>query len=49
MEREYFRRGQRKTVEEIDDVVTIRVTPNERGEAGAGVRSVSCYSRLRKK
>ena len=39
MEREYFRRGQRKTVEEIDDVVTIRVTPNERGEAGAGVRS----------
>jgi hypothetical protein len=39
MEREYFRRGQCKTVEEIDGVVAIRVTPNERGEASADVRS----------
>ncbi|HEY5743412.1 MAG TPA: hypothetical protein VIS99_12815 [Terrimicrobiaceae bacterium] len=45
MEREYFRGGQRKTVEEIDEVVAVRVTPNERGEASAEVRSSETAAR----
>src|SRR5918992_440002 len=39
MRREYFARGQRKTVEEIDNVIAVLVTPNERGEASVGARS----------
>lgn len=35
MQREYFPREQRKTVEEIDNVIAVLVTPNERGEARA--------------
>ena len=46
MKREYFVRGQRKTVEEIDDVVAIRVTLNERGEASAAVRSFGTAARV---
>ena len=46
MNREYFVRGQRKTLEEIENVVAIRVTPNERGEASVGVRSFGDAARL---
>lgn len=45
MNREYFVRGERKTVEEIDNVVAIKVTPNERGEAMAGVSSFGTGAR----
>ena len=36
MMREYFIRGQRKTVEEIDDVVAVQVAANARGQRMAG-------------
>ena len=37
MDREYFVRGERKTVEQVENVSAIRVAPNERGEARIGV------------
>jgi subtilisin family serine protease len=46
MNREYFVRGQRKTVEEIDNISAIKVTPNERGEASAGVRTFGTAARV---
>jgi Subtilase family len=46
MNREYFARGQRKTVEEIDDVVAVRVTSDERGEASAGPSSFGTPGRV---
>jgi subtilisin family serine protease len=46
MNREYFVRGERKTVEEIDDVIAIRVMPNERGEASIGVRGFGAVARI---
>ena len=49
MEREYFVRGQRKTIEQIDDVVAIRVTPNERGDASVGARSFGTAARIAEK
>jgi hypothetical protein len=39
MNREYFVRGQRKTVEEIDNIRAIKVTPNERGGASTDART----------
>jgi subtilisin family serine protease len=46
MQREYFVRGQREMVEEIDDVVAIRVMPNERGEASIDARSFGTVARV---
>ncbi len=40
MTREYFVRGQRKTVEEIDNVVAVKVTPDERGEPSVAARTL---------
>ncbi|VVP60044.1 hypothetical protein PS850_06159 [Pseudomonas fluorescens] len=45
MNREYFVRGQRKNVEEIDNVNAIKVTPNLRGDASAGVSSFGIEAR----
>jgi|CXWL01.1.fsa_nt_gi thermitase len=39
MDREYYVRGQRKTVEQVDNVNAIHVAPNERGEARVGASS----------
>jgi hypothetical protein len=35
VQRKYFACGQLKTVEEIDNLIPVLVTPNERGEARA--------------
>ena len=45
MIREYFVRGERKTVEEIDNVVAVKVTANERGDASAGVGAFGAEAR----
>lgn len=39
MIREYFVRGERKTVEEIDNVVAVKITADEGDDASAGVRT----------
>ena len=46
MDREYFVRGERKTVEEIEDVSAIRVTLNERGEASSGLRTFGSAAKV---
>jgi thermitase len=47
MTREYFVRGQRKTVEELDNVVAIKVMAGDRGDARARVASFGADARVR--
>jgi subtilisin family serine protease len=46
MEREYFVRGQRRTVEQIDNVVAIKVMPDPRGEPRVSPRSFGADARV---
>lgn len=45
MIREYFVRGERRTVEEIDDVVAVKVAADERGDANAPVEDFGTEAR----
>ncbi len=45
MNREYFVRGERKTAEEIDNVMAVRVTPDAQGEAVADAESFGTAAR----
>lgn len=47
MTREYFVRGQRKTVDELDNVVAIRVCPDDRGAPAAEARAFGNVARVR--
>ena len=47
MTREYYVRGQRKTVEEIDNVVAIRVSADDRGAPAAEARAFGNVVRVR--
>src|SRR5262245_31903393 len=47
MTREYFVRGQRKTVEELDNVVAIKVMAGDRGDVRARVASFGADARVR--
>lgn len=46
MIREYVVRGERKTLEEIDNVVAVKVTANERGDASAGASAFGSEARV---
>ncbi len=46
MIREYFIRGERKTVEEIDNVVAVKVSATERGDASAEVAAFGMEARV---
>jgi subtilisin family serine protease len=46
MNRDYVVRGQRKTVEEIDNVMAVKVAPDERGEAIAGAADFGTAARV---
>ena len=46
MIRDYYVRGQRKTVEEIDNVVAVKVTAGERGLASVGAGSFGTVARV---
>jgi phosphoglycolate phosphatase-like HAD superfamily hydrolase len=46
MNREYVVRGQRKTVEEIENVMAVKVAPDERGEAIAAAAEFGSPARV---
>ncbi|SNS32827.1 Subtilase family protein [Geodermatophilus pulveris] len=46
MEREYFVRGQRRTVEALDDIVAVKLTPTDRADAGAAVEALGTEARV---